>query len=149
MLDPIDPAGSGSPVPGTPVPEPGARDPEPPVDDPGFGAEALSALAFLTGMWLVIAQFALDHLDAAAAANDTAVGLAVAVVALVRMAAPVRTAAVGIVNVGLGAWLVTAPLVLDLPPVAATNDVVVGVLLVLVAGASAALGRRARRRLDR
>lgn len=148
-LDPVDRTRTGHPVPGTPVPDPGSHRAGPDVDDPGFGAEAFSALAFLAGVWLVIAPFALDRLDPAAAGNNTVVGVAVAAVALVRMAAPARTAAVGLVNVGLGVWLVCAPFVLDLPPAAATNDVVVGVLLVLVAAASAALGRRARRRLDR
>lgn len=149
VLDPLDPTRTGHPVPGTPVPDPASREPAPEVDDPGFGAEAFSALALLAGVWLVLAPFALDGLDSAATGNTTVVGVAVAAVALVRMAAPVRTAAVGIVNVGLGGWLVAAPLVLDLPAPAAVNDVVVGVLLVVVSAASAVLGLRARRRLDR
>lgn len=149
ILDPLDPTKTGPRVPGTPAPGPDAHGPGPDRDDPRFGAEAFSVLAFLAGVWLVIAPFALDHDGSAAAWNDTVVGIAVAAVALVRMLAPARTAALGIVNVGLGAWLVVAPLVLDLPTAAARNDVVVGILLVLVAAASAALGYRARRRRDR
>ena len=112
----------------------------------GTSAHTLvSALSFLAGVWLVVAPYALDQVDPAGVWIGTAVGIAVAVVAVVRMLAPARTAAVGIVNVGLGAWLVVLPLVLARPPLAARNDVVVGVLLIVFAAASTLLGRRARR----
>lgn len=78
-------------------------------------------------------------------ARDTVVGAVVVAVAGVRMVAPARTAAVGIVNVCLGACLVVAPLVLDRPAVAATNDVVIGALLIVFAAVGSVLGRRARR----
>lgn len=146
LIDPLDPNKVGPHVPGTPAPPPDARGPGTGADDMGLGAEAFSALAFLAGAWLVVAPYALDQLDPAGAWSDTAVGVAVAAVAVVRMVAPARTAAVGIVNVGLGVWLVAAPFVLDRSAVATANDVVVGVLLILFAAASTALGLRARRR---
>ncbi|MCX6462934.1 MAG: SPW repeat protein [Pseudonocardiales bacterium] len=110
-----------------------------------LGAETFSALAFLAGAWLVVAPYALDQLDPAGAWSDAVIGVAIAVVAVVRMVAPARTTAVGVINVGLGVWLVAAPFVLDRSAVATANNVVVGLLLILFAAASTALGLRARR----
>ncbi|WP_300011640.1 hypothetical protein [Pseudonocardia sp.] len=144
-LGPVDPSKTGPHVPGTPVPVPDDRAAGSAADDPGLGAEALSALSFLAGVWLVVAPYAIDQVDPAGTWIGTAVGVAVAIVAVVRMLAPARAVAVGIVNVGLGAWLVVLPLVVDRPAPAERNDVIVGVLLILFAASSMLLGRRARR----
>ncbi|MCX6462272.1 MAG: SPW repeat protein [Pseudonocardiales bacterium] len=125
--------------------------------DEGLAAATFSALAFLAGVWLVLAPFVLTYPDLGggfdARWNDRVVGAAIAVVATVRMLSPNRTAAFGWVNVGLGAWLVAAPFVLfyndDRVAAAATvNDLAIGVLVIALAGASRALSRRGRRRSE-
>ncbi|MHA6783330.1 SPW repeat protein [Pseudonocardia saturnea] len=119
--------------------------------DEGVGAATFSALIFLAGVWLVLAPFVLDYPDIRsgfdAQWNDRVVGAAIAVVAVVRMASPNRTASLGWINVGLGAWLVAAPFVLfyndDRVATAATvNDIAIGVLVVALACGSRALSLR-------
>ena len=129
-----------------------------PVDprhaEDGREVAGISALTFLTGIWLVIAPFALDYpatgTDFDGSWNDLVVGSAIAVVALVRIALPVRTAALGLVNIGLGVWLVVAPTALayntvfDASP-AIWNDIVVGIIVMVLAAVSTLIGRRSRR----
>lgn len=118
----------------------------------GVLASALSALVFLAGVWLVLAPFVLGYPDGFAGWwNDIVVGVAVAVVALVRMVAPIRAATVGLVNISLGAWLVAAPFVLsyndDRVAAAATvNDLTVGVGIAALAALSMVAGRQGRGR---
>lgn len=123
--------------------------------DEGVFAAALSAMVFLAGVWLVLAPFVLGYPDGSAGRwNDIVVGVAVAVVALVRMVAPIRSVTVGLVNVGLGVWLVAAPFVLfynDEAVAAAgtVNDLVAGVVIIALAAASMVAGRRSRGRPER
>ena len=126
---------------------------EPRHAEDGREAAGISALTFLTGMWLVLAPFALDYpatgTDFHGSWNDLVVGSAIAVVALVRIALPVRTSALGLVNVGLGVWLVIAPTALayntvfDASP-ATWNDIIVGVTVMVLAAVSTIIGRRSR-----
>jgi hypothetical protein len=98
----------------------------------------------LAGLWLVIAPFVLAReTEGPGYWNDIVIGVAVALVTLVRMAAPFRTAAFGMVNVILGAWLVAAPFVLAYSTAAATwNDIIVGCVVMVLALVSVVLGRR-------
>lgn len=121
--------------------------------DEGFVAAAISALVFLAGVWLVLAPFVLDYPDGRFDGrwNDWVVGAAIAVVAVVRMVSPNRTVAFGLINVGLGAWLVAAPFVLfynedRVAAAASINDIVVGFVVIALACASRTLSRRSRRR---
>lgn len=120
---------------------------------PGGGSDpaAVSALNFLAGVWLVLAPFALDYENMGPGFdgrwNDIAIGIAIAVVALVRILAPYRSVGIAAINVGLGGWLVVAPFVLAYSArsdaTAATwNDVIVGAIVLVVAMVSAALGIR-------
>ena len=128
---------------------PGAASGYPPHQQDGFEAGAVSALTFLAGVWLVLAPLALDYPAAGAAFdgswNDVVIGSAIAVVALVRIALPVRIAALGLVNVGLGAWLLVAPTVLSYTSVpgassATWNDIIVGIIVMALASFSALVG---------
>ena len=116
-------------------------------------AALASALVFLAGVWLVLAPYALNYENTGPGFdgywNDVVIGAAIAIVAIVRMAAPIRTAALGLVNIALGAWLIIAPFVLGYnlatDAMAATwNDIVVGFIVVLLALTSTALGVRRR-----
>ncbi|MHA6793790.1 SPW repeat domain-containing protein [Pseudonocardia bannensis] len=114
----------------------------------------MSALTFLAGIWLIMAPFALNYQNLGPGFdgywNDVVIGAAIALVALVRMASPYRSAAVGVVNIGLGAWLILAPFTLGYnlgaDAMAATwNDIIVGVIVIVLATISAVLGRRGQR----
>ena len=113
----------------------------------------MNALTFLAGMWLVLAPLALDYPAVGTAFdgswNDVVIGSTIAVVALVRIAMPVRSAALGLVNVGLGAWLLVAPTVLSYTTVlgassATWNDIIVGIIVIALASSSALIARRPR-----
>ncbi len=110
-----------------------------------------SALVFLAGVWLVLAPYALDYQNTGTGFdgywNDIVIGLALVVVAGIRMATPIRTAALSLVSVVLGAWLIIAPFMLDynagVDAVSATwNDIVVGIIVVVLAMTSGRLGAR-------
>ncbi|MGX7826615.1 SPW repeat domain-containing protein [Actinokineospora sp. 24-640] len=109
-----------------------------------FGATLPSALALLAGVWVVIAPFALGYADAGAFAfwNDVLVGAAIALVALPRVLRTRRAPWLSVVNVVLGAWLVLAPFLVgyrETTPAAVGNDVIMGIMVVILAGTSALL----------
>lgn len=77
----------------------------------------------------------------AARGNDIVIGAAVAVLAVVRIVAPRDVAWFSIVNVLLGGWLIMAPFALEHigdVGVAMANDVVVGLVVVVMAATGAA-----------
>ncbi|WP_181320020.1 SPW repeat domain-containing protein [Saccharothrix carnea] len=103
-------------------------------------------MVFLAGVWLLLAPVILDYAPhpegLGAYWNDLVVGGMVALLALVRVLAPEHLPWLSLVNAALGAWLVVSPFVLDYAVRAyamrATgNDVAVGVLILVVAVASA------------
>lgn len=110
------------------------------------GARAASAVVFLDGVWLLLAPFVLDYAPRpeglGAYWNDLVVGGVVALLALVRALAPEHLPLLSLVNAALGAWLLVSPFVLDYAAEpyamrATGNDVAVGVLVLVVAVASA------------
>lgn len=120
------------------------------------GASIASAVTFLAGAWLVLSPFALNYAPAVQGVgaywNDLVIGSAIAVLALVRAVSLRNVPWFSVVNVALGAWLIMAPMVLDYAEGvntarASANDVIVGVLVLLLAGTSAAITYR--NRLDR
>lgn len=112
----------------------------------GAMSSGVSAVSFVAGVWLVGAAFAVDYVFSGpgldARWNDIVIGSAIALVAVVRMVAPFRSAALGLINVALGAWLIVAPFVLSYGGTALWNDVVVGAVVVVVELVSSALSRR-------
>jgi hypothetical protein len=112
-------------------------------------AAAYSVVSLLAGVWLVLAPSVLGYGDALADGrwNDTVVGVAIGLVALVRIASPTATAAASLVNVVLGAWLVAAPFVIGYGDVigagrATWNDIAVGIVVAVFALASWGVGSR-------
>lgn len=116
-------------------------------------ASVASAVTFLAGVWLVLSPFVLDYAPAAQGVgaywNDLVVGSAIAVLALVRAVSPRDVPWFSVVNVALGAWLIVAPMVLDYAEgvsrtIAISNDMIVGALIVIMAGLSAVITYRNR-----
>lgn len=116
-----------------------------------------SGINLIAGLWLISAPFVLGYTYLTSALwNDVIVGIVVAAIAAVRVAGPLRHASVSWINAALGAWLIVAPFVLTYSAQAAalaeqgdasgarsaaTNDVLVG-LVVLALGAWSALSGR-------
>lgn len=119
-----------------------------------LAASAASAVTFLAGVWLVLAPFVLDYAPAGSGIgaywNDLVVGVAIAMLAIVRAVAPSNVPWFSIVNVVLGAWLIVAPFVLEYDTrandgVAIGNDLAVGLVVIVMAATSAASTFRHRR----
>jgi hypothetical protein len=113
-----------------------------------------SRLSLAAGAWLLIAPFALSYSTTGtgfrAYWNDVLVGIAVIAVAAPRIALPGRIPALLPFAAALGGWLAAAPFLLAFAsrsgaPRAAVNDVLAGVLLVLLA----VLGRTLDKRVPR
>ncbi|MFC5381666.1 SPW repeat protein [Aquipuribacter nitratireducens] len=124
----------GATAPERPAGDPyGARDERYYRDDSETGlTRTFSGINVLLGIWLVIAPWVIGYGDQTNAVwNHTVIGIAVAVLALVRVAAPHTAAALSWVNVVLGAWLIVSPFVLvyeDGGPTVGIywNDILVG-----------------------
>jgi hypothetical protein len=96
-----------------------------------------SALVALAGVWLVISSGLLDHTGTGGGAwSDVVTGAALVVLASVRLAFPVRTAVLGLVNAALGVWVVISPFALHYQGASGTalaNDLLVGIAVVVLA----------------
>jgi hypothetical protein len=111
--------------------------------------ELPSGFNFLVGAWTLVAPFTLRYSDQLTPTiNDVVVGLCVAAVAVLRMLFPGRTVQLSVLNVGLGAWLASSPAILSYGPVptaAVVNDVIAGIVIVLLGCLSVVTGRADRR----
>lgn len=76
-------------------------------------ASAPSAFALLAGVWLIVSRLIVDFPPAGggtdAALNGIVIGIAVGLVALVRMATNASNPVLDLVNLALGAWLIISP----------------------------------------
>ena len=103
-------------------------------------SDATGGLVFLAAMWLTISSFSLYYRDTGrydAFWNGAVVGLAIAVLFLVRVVRPAETTSLGWVTAAMGGWLVAAPFVLDFSSaenasLTVWNDIVVGVLVLVL-----------------
>lgn len=158
---------AGAPYPGAPY-SGAPRGPGPfaggHAGHPGTGGGPVSATVSLTsglnlllGLWLIMAPFTLDYTNSGGGLdgywNDVVIGAAIGILALLRIAGPARFAPLSWVNFVLGGWLVIAPFVLAYnrgtdAPEATWNDVAVGALVIVLAGISAAVGRREKRQTE-
>lgn len=104
-----------------------------------------SGINVLAGIWLILAPFALAYSDVEAALwNDIIIGVAIFVLALVRVGNPLQYEAVSWTNFILGAWLILAPFALAYTRVAAAlwNDIIVGIIVLSLAAWSAVASRQ-------
>lgn len=93
---------------------------------------AASTLNILAGIWLILSPFIFRFWNLTTPSwNSIAVGIAVALLASVRAAAPLRNAGLSWINFLLGVWMIVSPWVLDYSgkPRMAWNAVVVGILI--------------------
>lgn len=101
-----------------------------------------SGINAIAGIWLIVAPFLLGYSDDSDNAlwNDVIIGIAILVIAAIRVFGAYRAAALSWLNAVLGAWLILAPFILDYSEhdTPLWNDIIVGVI-VLVAGAWSAL----------
>ncbi len=122
--------------------------------EPGGGSSPSlqwsSSLNVLLGLWLVIAPWALNFSDQNNAVwNHVVVGVAIAMIGLVRMSAPTNWAPLSLLNVVLGGWMIAAPFIMTFDTVADTaaiywNDALVGAAVVILALIGSNAGARQR-----
>ncbi len=109
-------------------------------------AEYASGVNIVLGAWLIVAPFVLnfgirgsfgDH--SVAISNSVIVGIAIAVLAAIRVFTPLKTGPLSWINILLGLWLLVSPLILSYPPTALAlwNNIVVGMIVVTLAVFSA------------
>jgi hypothetical protein len=94
---------------------------------------------FILGVWLFIAGFALSHGSYAAGAEDIILGIIIACLAAIAAYRPAPATSWLVALAGL--WTLIAPGVFHYGGAAQTNDVVIGIV-VLVLGVSNAMYRR-------
>lgn len=112
-----------------------------------------SGINVVAGLWLIIAPFVLGYAARAAYWNDIILGIVVAALAMMRLRVPLRLPALSWTNVIIGIWLIIAPWILDYgieevertgPDAAATwNDVILGILILVMGAWSAMTAQRA------
>ncbi|WP_447001878.1 SPW repeat domain-containing protein [Saccharothrix isguenensis] len=143
---PVMPPYGSAPIAGL-APVDGAREPA--------SAGMASGVAFVAGVWLALAPFALGYAPASEGFegywHDIVVGGTIALLALVRSLAPRHLPWLSLVNVVLGVWLIFAPVVLGYEPwpgstTAAVNAIVVGGVVIAMALLSAFATYRSRGR---
>jgi hypothetical protein len=132
--------------------------PEPGLAGTGTAAAASApaALALLGGLWLVVSRLVFTlpaiSLGPRGVLNGIVVGVAIALVAMVRLATPASSPMLSAVTMVLGGWMVAAPWVFGYAHWGAASrpvwsDVVTGAVIALVSLAAWAAGspRTARR----
>ena len=112
-----------------------------------------SGLNAVLGIWLILAPFILGYSTLTPAVwNDIVVGILIVALAGTRVSKPTRYEAASWTNAGIGAWLIAAPFILpysEAPALVANvqaafwNDIIVGLIVLVLAVASAMASRRA------
>ena len=102
-------------------------------------AMTASGLDVLAGVWLLISPFVLAFGNATAQANDVILGIIIGVLALYRFFNPSHGVGVSWLNLVLGVWVLISPWALGFSAyhVAMTNNVVMGIIVIILAGWSA------------
>jgi len=98
--------------------------------------KALSWINFLLGLWLIIAGFALGGAGAVLA-EEVVLGIIIALLAI--GAARTESAALSWIVAAAGLWTLIAPAVINyaMHPSAKANDVVVGIIILVLGVANA------------
>lgn len=116
------------------------------ANEPITQVKTASGLNILAGLWLVLAPWALAYGTVEPALwNSVIIGLAVAVLAIVRVGMPLQYEGISWINFVLGIWLILAPFILGFGAIelAMWNSVVVGVIVLALAAWSAVATRNA------
>ena len=130
--------------------------PAPEMDRNGPGSPALRLLLgveAVAGLWLLVSTAVLGPSLSLAATgpawNELGCGVAVAITAWIRWSAPRGAPWAALVTIAVGAWLVTASLVIgrpaaDQPVFAGLNELITGIVITVLAVVTATLARRRR-----
>lgn len=98
-----------------------------------------SSLNVAAGIWLIVAPFVLLYSRGTAQVNDIVLGAVIAVLAFIRALVPgAQTVWLSWLNALLGVWLIIASFVLGYGGVARTNDIILGIIVLLLGIWSAA-----------
>lgn len=104
-----------------------------------------SGLNVLAGLWLIIAPFVLGYGNGDPYWNDIVSGAIVAVFAFARVAGAHRASWLSYLNMLIGAWIFASAFWLDSTGRAAWNDVILGVIVFVLALATASASDEAKR----
>ncbi len=113
-------------------------------EQPGAQVRTASGLNILVGLWLILSPWALAFSTVDAARwNCVIIGLAIAIFAMVRVAAPLQYEGLSWMNFVLGIWLILSPFLLNYGGIEAAmwNSVIVGLIVLILAAWSAVATR--------
>jgi hypothetical protein len=107
----------------------------------------LSVLNVIAGIWLIASAFFLVGYRGFPQTiwNSVIVGIVVLILAWIRAAAPRRNLGLSWINALLGIWMIIAPFALvapPRPPAVVGNDVILGIIILVLGVASALATRR-------
>lgn len=130
---------------GSPVGQDRPLGPRRPANEPGSrrrwrwrgDVAVASGLNVLAGIWLIIAPFALGYGSGDPYWNDIVFGAIIAVLALVRISGAYRASELSWINALIGVWLFVSAFWLDSTGRAGGNDIILGIIVFLLAIASA------------
>ena len=101
--------------------------------------KATSGVNVVAGVWLIAAPFVLGFTEVADEMwNHIIVGLCVLILAAIRVGQWQSNAWMSWVNLALGAWLIIVPFTLNFAETALWNSVIVGIVVAVMGGWSAA-----------
>jgi hypothetical protein len=117
-----------------------------PYGPAGARSEAMSAsgLNVIAGIWLIISPFVLAYSSGDAYWNPIVFGAIVAVVSLARLGGAYRARWLARLNMAIGAWLFISGFWLASTARASWNEWILGVIVFVLGGWSAAAGEDAR-----
>jgi hypothetical protein len=110
------------------------------VDDVRKTVSTLSGVNIIAGIWLFISPFILGFSGVGTALwNALIIGVAITIMALVRVTNPLQYEGVSWMNFVLGIWLVISPFILAYSwvGVALWNSIIVGAIVLVLAAISA------------
>jgi hypothetical protein len=99
-----------------------------------------SGLDIIAGLWLIISPFFLAYGNLSRAmANDVILGIIIGILALIRFTGAFREGWISWINVLLGIWVLISPWALGYADnaVAMRNNVILGIIVILLSGWSA------------
>lgn len=110
----------------------------------------ISGLNVLAGIWLIIAPFVLLYGNRTARINDIVLGIVIGVFALIRAIVPTfQTVWLSWLNAIWGIWLIIGSFFLVYAGKARTNDIILGIIVLLLGLWSATMSEQNRPALIR
>jgi hypothetical protein len=110
----------------------------------------LSALNVLAGIWLIIAPFVLLYGNSTARINDIVLGIVIGVFALIRAFVPgFQTVWLSWLNALWGIWLIIGSFFLQYAGQARSNDIILGIIVLVLGLWSATMSEQNRPALIR